>query len=230
MNPILPFVLTVVIAMSVTQAFAAEDTAPQTVSGLRAGNMIIWDPADASWCDENINTGSKVRELAAQDADVLRSFAATLMVAQADMSFTLTNNAQSDWLYTNYGEALGNLVDMNLELAREIAWLDDLVLSFDDSDEVLTGRQLHRAQRLCTDQDERLNRWSGLWADTMAAAAIITDARQNARVNVLPWRTNPFMADDIMIVRHQIASLTDCIDLPECLDDLDRRLGGCVDK
>ena len=222
MNRILPILI------------AAMFAAPTAIAA-ETGNMIVWDTINADvWC-KNIDTGSEARELAAQDADVLRSLAATLATAQADLSHTLVSKAQSDWLYADYDRALGNLTDMSLELADEIVWLDQFVLSFEDTDEPLVGRQLRRAQRLCEDQADRLNRFSDLWTDTMAAAALITKARQDARVEVLEWRINPFMAADTRVVRSQLTSMNCLPQPPTCLDALDRRLRergeyNCVDR
>ncbi|MCG2687372.1 hypothetical protein L6260_01030, partial [Candidatus Parcubacteria bacterium] len=67
--------------------------APEPVTGLQAGNMIIWDFPAGSCADPRLNhTGHGAREMAAQDATVLRSLAATLAQAQADMAWSLTES------------------------------------------------------------------------------------------------------------------------------------------
>jgi len=198
-----------------------------TPTGLPAGNMIVW-PEPIMGCDQDF-TGREGRELAAQDAAVLRSLAATLMVAQADMAHSLTEASQGGWLYIDYGMTLGTLSDMSVRIVGDIARLDELVVSLPDTDEQLRGRQARQVQQLCKEQGNLLNSYSEIWIQVATVAAWITRARIHAGVVVVPWTTNRFMEMDTRIIRAQVSSLNEFVG-PECLDELDRRLGGCIVK
>ena len=204
---------------------ALVQTSMTTPTGLPAGNMIFW-PTNA--CKVPF-TGSGGREMAAQEAAVLSGLAASLMVARADMAHTMTEASQTSWLYIDYSNNLGTLSDMSVRIAGDIARLDELVVSLPDSEERLRGRQARQVKQLCQKQGELLNSYSDLWVQVATVATWITRARIGAGVMVVPWTTNQFMEMDTQIVRDQISSLNEFVG-PECLDELDIRLGGCIVK
>jgi len=224
---------TVLRSVTVWQQVPSQQVAPQNFY-LKAGNMIVWPKANANACQQ-IDTGDEIGALLAQQAAVLRSLAATGLASQAGMAFTLTERDQTDWLYTNYDQTLGELTQMSVAIVGDIARLDQAVLSFPDTDEILRGRQARRAQRLCMDQGELLNSYSDLWVEVVTAAAMITRARQNAGLSPVRWIEDWLGEQDLDVVQAQLASQDDIPEPPACLDDLDRRLrdlgvGVCVDR
>lgn len=226
------YTVTVWIPRSAMAGFMSHVPAPEPVTGLEAGNMIVWD-MDPETCGEIGFTGNGAAELAAQGAYVLRSLSATLAQAQADMASSLTEASQTSWLYYDYKVNLGELTAMSVELAYDIERLDRDVLSFPDTDDLLHGRKARHAQELCEEQGNLLNSYSDMWIDVTTVAAEITRARLGAGVSVAPWRADPYGDMDRLAVRGQMTGLNALI--PTCMDDLDRRLrdmgfGYCIDN